>query len=100
MTLTCDVTEGNPGGYNKPVTWKKGDVILHSSSHQLSDNKLTISSLNHTVDDGNYSCAAENEAGTGDFSATFHVLINCKYFQSICFLICYFIHNAVQISVL
>ena len=79
MTLTCDVTEGNPGGYNKPVTWRRGDVVLHSSSrHQLSDNKLTISSLDHTVDDGHYSCAAQNEAGTGDFSAKFQLQIHCK----------------------
>ena len=79
VTLTCDVTDGNPGGYIKPVTWKKGDVVLHSSSHhQLSDKVLEISSLNHTVDDGNYSCAAQNEAGMGDFSAKFHLLVNCK----------------------
>ncbi|KAK2174668.1 hypothetical protein NP493_781g00009, partial [Ridgeia piscesae] len=77
LTLTCDVTDGNPGGYIKPVTWRNGDVKLSPSDHyQLSDNVLTISSLNHTLDDGDYSCAARNDAGIGDFSAQFQLQIN------------------------
>ncbi|KAK2174672.1 hypothetical protein NP493_781g00014 [Ridgeia piscesae] len=63
------------------VTWKKGDKPLNiSSRYTLGDNDkvLTISSLNHTVDDGHYSCAAQNEAGRGDFSAKVHLLVNYK----------------------
>ena len=90
ITLTCDITDGRPQNDIKSVTWKKGDNTLTTSGrYQLSDNKLTISSLDHTVDNGHYSCAAENEAGRGDFSATFHLQINCKYFQYVCCLRCY-----------
>ena len=79
MTLTCDVTDGNPRDDIKHVTWKKGDKTLPTSGrYTLSDKVLTIRSLNHTVDDGHYSCAAQNEAGMGDFSAKFHLLGNCK----------------------
>ena len=79
MTLTCDVTEGRPSEYNKPVTWKKGNTLISSSGrYQLKDNKLTISSLHHTLDDGHYSCVARNAAGEGKFSTTFDLLVNCK----------------------
>ena len=54
-------------------------MISTHSRYQLSDLDLTIRSLDHTLDDGHYSCAAENDAGMGDFSATFHLLVNCKY---------------------
>ena len=52
-----------------------------SNRYKLSERVLTISSLDHTVDDGHYSCAAQNEAGMGDFSAKFQLQINCKYFH-------------------
>ena len=79
ITLICDVKDGRPINDIKKVTWNKGDKTLTTSSHiQLSDNKLIISSLDHTLDDGHYSCAAENEVGRGDFSARFHLLVNCK----------------------
>ena len=79
ITLTCHVNDGRPKNDIKKVTWKKGENTLTTSGrYQLSDNKLTISSLDHTVDDGHYSCAAENEAGRGDFSAKFHLLVKCK----------------------
>ena len=51
-----------------------------SNRYNLSGRVLIISSLDHTVDDGHYSCAAEIQAGMGDFGATFQLLINCKYF--------------------
>ena len=81
VTLTCNITDGRPRNDTKSVTWKKGHMTLPSSSHYTpSDNGkvLTISSLNHTVDDGNYSCAATNDAGMGNFSAKFQLQINCK----------------------
>ncbi|KAK2176758.1 hypothetical protein NP493_641g01008 [Ridgeia piscesae] len=81
MTLTCDITDGNPKDDIKHVTWKKGDITLPTSAHYtLSDNDkvLEISSLNHTVDDGNYSCAGQNEAGMGDFGVKLHLLVTYK----------------------
>ena len=80
MTLTCDVTDGRPNNVTK-VTWKKGGTnITPSGPYQLSGRDLTISSLDHSRDDGNYSCAAQNAAGTGGFSAKFPLLVNCKNF--------------------
>ena len=78
ITLTCDVTDGRPSHVIK-VTWKKGSTTITSSSpYQLSGQDLTISSLDHSRDDGNYSCAAQNVAGTGRFSTKFLLLVNCK----------------------
>ena len=78
VTLTCDITDGRPTVI-KHVTWKKGDETLPTSTrYQYGDKDLTISSLSHTLDDGHYSCAAKNKAGTGSFSAKFHLLVNCK----------------------
>ena len=82
VTLTCDITDGRPTNDIKKVTWKKGDETLPTSSrYKLSDSDkvLRISPLNHAVDDGHYSCAAENEAGMGAFGAKFHLQIQCKY---------------------
>ena len=80
MTLTCDITDGRPTKVIKPVTWNKGDKPLPSSSrYQLRDKDLTITSLNHTQDDDHYSCAAENDAGVGDFGEMFQLLVHCKY---------------------
>ena len=79
MTLTCDVTVGRPSDYNKLVTWKKGNTVISSDRYIISDNDMTISSLDRYLDDGHYSCAAENDAGMGDFSETFHLVVNCKY---------------------
>ena len=79
MTLTCHITDGRPRIVIQNVKWQKGDKTLPLSDHyQLSNSVLRICSLNHTVDDGHYSCAAQNEAGTGDFGAEFHLLVNCK----------------------
>ncbi|KAK2175072.1 hypothetical protein NP493_754g01006 [Ridgeia piscesae] len=81
VTLTCDITDGRPRSDIKKVTWKKGDITLPTSGRfTLSDNDkvLEISSLNHTVDDGHYSCAAHNEARMGDFSVKLHLLVNFK----------------------
>ena len=80
--LTCDITDStNPRDVMK-VIWRKGDVTLPTSNrYKLSGRVLTISSLDHTVDDGHYSCAAEIQAGMGDFSAKFQLQINCKYFH-------------------
>ena len=81
VTLTCDITDGRPRDDITKVTWKKGDKILSTSSHYTLSDKdkvLTISSLNHTLDDGHYSCAADNKAGNGAFSTKFHLLVNCK----------------------
>ena len=80
MELTCDITDGRPTVI-KHVTWQKGDKTLPTSGHYVLSEKnkvLTISSLDHTVDDGHYSCAAENEAGMGDFCAKFHLQVKCK----------------------
>lgn len=80
-TLTCDITDGRPHDGIKKFAWKKGSTAISSSSsrYQLSDNNLIISSLDRTLDEGHYSCAAENDAGMGHFSATFHLLVNCEY---------------------
>ena len=78
--MTCDITDGRPRVV-KHVTWRKGHNTLPTSGrYKLSDTGkvLTISSLSHTLDDGNYSCAATNDAGTGGFSTKFHLLVNCK----------------------
>ena len=84
MTLTCDITDGRPTKVIKPVTWNKGGKPLPSSTrYQLSDKNLTINSLDHMLDDGHYSCAAENDAGGGDFGATFQLLVKCKYTLSV-----------------
>ena len=91
VTLTCEITDGRPRNDIKNVIWHKELKTFSSSSrYTLSDkNKvLKITSLSHTKDDGNYSCAATNEAGMGDFSATFQLQINCK---------CNF-HNRFQIA--
>ena len=72
VTLTCVVTVGRPTNVIK-VTWKKDDKPLSSTAATL-----TISSADHSRDDGLYSCAAQNVAGTGDFSDTFDLQINCK----------------------
>ena len=88
MTLTCDITDGNPKDDIKRVTWKKGENTLSTSSrYQFGDQHktLTISQLNHTLDDGHYSCAAQNEAGTGNFSAKFHLQMKCKYLKFLCY---------------
>ena len=78
IPLICHVNDGRPKNDIKKVTWKKDDKTLPTSSrYQLSDKVLTIRSLDHTVDDGHYSCAAENEAGMGDFSGNFNLQINC-----------------------
>ncbi|KAI0243147.1 hypothetical protein LSAT2_004781 [Lamellibrachia satsuma] len=63
MTLTCDITDGNPIDVIKNVIWRNGDKTLSSGRYHVSGRNLTISSLDHTLDDGQYSCAAENEAG-------------------------------------
>ena len=78
--MTCVITYGRPRVI-KRVTWRKGHNTLPTSGrYQLSDNGkvLTISSLSYTMDDGNYSCAATNDIGTGNFSTKFHLLVNCK----------------------
>ena len=84
MTMTCDITDGRPTTITQ-MTWKKGNTTLHNSNHyQLSDKVLTISSLDHSLDDGHYSCAAKNDAGMGHFSSTFHLLVNCKCALILC----------------
>ena len=78
--MTCDITDGRPR-VTKHVTWRKGNNTLPTSGrYKLSDNGtvLTISSLSYTMDDGNYSCAATNSAGTGQFSTKFQLNVNCK----------------------
>ena len=78
--MTCDITDGRPR-VTKHVTWRKGNNTLPTAGrYKLSDNGkvVTISPLSHTLDDGNYSCAATNDAGTGNFSSLFHLLVNCK----------------------
>ena len=80
FTLTCDITDGNPKDDIKNVIWRKGDSIIVASNHyQLSGQDLTIRSLNHSRDDGRYSCAAENMAGVGLFSGKYQLLVFCKY---------------------
>ena len=81
VTLTCDITDGRPSNVIN-VLWKKGSTHIASSGpYQLSGRDLTIGSLDHSRDDGNYSCAAQNAAGTGGFSAKFSFIVNCKYFS-------------------
>ncbi|KAI0229368.1 hypothetical protein LSAT2_020224 [Lamellibrachia satsuma] len=76
VTLTCDITDGRPSNVIN-VLWKKGSTHIASSGpYQLSGRDLTIGSLDHSRDDGNYSCAAQNAAGTGGFSAKFSLLVN------------------------
>ena len=80
FTLTCHITDGNPLNDIKNVTWRRGASMIFASDHyQLSGLDLTTHSLNHSRDDGRYSCAAENEAGTGFFSDKLQLLVLCKY---------------------
>ena len=80
FALTCHITDGNPRDDITKVTWKKDASIIFPSDHyQLGGQDLTIRSLNHSRDDGRYSCAAENVAGTGLFSAKLQLLVLCKY---------------------
>ena len=72
VTLTCEVTDGRPRDVSE-VTWMKDNTPLSSTG-----TTLTISSADHSMHDGLYSCAAKNVAGTGDPGATFHLQINCK----------------------
>ena len=79
FALTCHITDGNPTDDINNVMWRKGDSIIVASDHyQLSGLDVTISSLNHSRDDGLYSCAAENVAGTGLWSDKFQLLVSCK----------------------
>jgi len=78
--MTCVITDGRPR-VTKHVTWRKGNNTLPTSGrYKLSDNGkvLSISSFNRTLDDGNYSCAATNDVGAGNFSTKFHLQVNCK----------------------
>ena len=80
MTLTCDITDGRPRDDIKRVTWKKGgQEVTSSGRNNISGRDLIISSLDHSKDDGSYTCAAENAAGMGGFGETLQLLINCKY---------------------
>ena len=80
FALTCSITDGNPRNDISNVTWKKDAYIIFPSDHyQLSGLDLTIRLLNNSRDDERYSCAAENEAGTGFFSDKFQLLVLCKY---------------------
>ena len=72
VTLTCLINDGHPKDVIK-VTWKKGGTTLSSTA-----TTLTISLADHSRHDGLYSCAAQNVAGTGGFSDTFDLEINCK----------------------
>ena len=79
FTLTCSIIDGNPTDDINNVTWRKGASIISPSDHyQLRGQDLTIRSLNHSRDDGLYSCKAENVAGTGFWSQTFQLLVSCK----------------------
>ena len=82
MTLTCTVIDGRPLNVITKMIWKKGDTIFTPSSrYKLSDSdkELTINPLDHSQDDAYFSCAAENAAGRGSYSATFQLLVHCKY---------------------
>ena len=79
MTLTCDITDGRPRDDIKRVTWKKGgQEVTTSGQTSISGRDLTISSLDHSKDDGSYTCAAENAAGMGRFGEALQLQINCK----------------------
>ena len=80
FTLTCSIIDGNPTDDIKNVIWQKDNVIVDASNHyQLSGQDLTIPSLNHSRDDGRYSCKTENVAGVGLFSEKYQLLVFCKY---------------------
>ena len=80
FTLTCSLIDGNPRDDIKDVMWRKDNSMIVASDHyQLSGLDLTIRSLNHSRDDGLYSCAAENVAGVGLFSEKYQLLVFCKY---------------------
>ncbi|KAI0236794.1 hypothetical protein LSAT2_012662 [Lamellibrachia satsuma] len=74
LTLTCDITDGRPRDDIKRVTWKKGgQEVTSSGRNNLSDRDLTISSLDHSKDDGSYTCAAKNAAGMGGSGDAFQL---------------------------
>ena len=79
MTLTCDITDGRPRNDIKSVTWKKGgQEVTSSGRNNISGTDLTISSLDHSKDDGSYTCAAENAVGMGGFGEPLQLQIYCK----------------------
>ena len=80
VTLTCDITDGRPRDDIKRVTWKKaGQEVTSSDKNNLTGRDLTISSLDHSKDDGSYTCAAENAAGMGGFGEALQLHVLCKY---------------------
>ena len=82
FALTCSIIDGNPRDDIRNVIWKKDDSIISPSGHyQLHGQDFTIRSLNHSRDDGLYSCKAENVAGAGVYSDIFQLglLVLCKF---------------------
>ena len=80
MYILCKVLAGSPKVF-KRVTWRKDLNNLTNSGRYKFLYKgmyLQIKSLNHTLDDGNYSCAATNDVGTGKFGEKLNLLVNCK----------------------
>ncbi|KAI0236793.1 hypothetical protein LSAT2_012661, partial [Lamellibrachia satsuma] len=79
VTLTCDIKDGRPRDDIKRVTWKKGgQEVISSGRNNISGRDLTISSLDHSKDDGSYTCAAENAAGMGRSGDAFQLDIHYK----------------------
>ncbi|KAI0212429.1 hypothetical protein LSAT2_002670 [Lamellibrachia satsuma] len=84
VTLTCDITDGRPRDDIKRVTWKKGgQEVTSSGRNNISGRDLTISSLDHSDDDGSYTCAAENAAGMGESSEALQLDIQYKPTMSV-----------------
>ena len=80
VTLTCNIKDGRPRDDIKRVTWKKGgQEVTTSGQTSISGRDLTISSLDHSKDDGSYTCAAENAAGMGGSGEALQLHVLCKY---------------------
>ena len=78
--MYCMILAGRPKVI-KRVTWRKDlNNLPTSGRYKISDNGkvVTISSLSHTLHDGNYSCAATNDVGMGKFGVKFNLLVKCK----------------------
>lgn len=78
FTYSCPYIPGSPA--MTKVTWTRNGVTVSSSTH------LMLTSVNHTRDEGFYTCIAENtmqptggEQQPGHSNKSFHLNVNCKY---------------------
>ena len=74
-TLSCELDdEGLPSPGLHDYTWWRDDQLLNERSQNLTQ------SLDHTLHDGTYTCAASNIAGMGPISQGYQLWVYCKWY--------------------